>query len=179
MDGIIVLGGAEDTGAFVRWGLPGLNEAGERVTEGAALARRFPQAKLVFTGGMASLVYSDATQVPSQMTTAIWRSLGVPEGQIVLEERSRNTSENAIFTRDLVQPQPGQTWVLVTSAWHMPRAVETFQRNGWTGIVPWPVDFRSGGQALRLEWRLDDHLQDADVALKEFLGLIVYRVAGK
>mgnify|MGYP001765484299 CR=1 FL=1 len=179
VDGIIVLGGAEDTGAFARWGIPGLNEGAERVIEGAALARRFPQARLVFTGGVASLVYSDATQAPSQMTSAIWQSLGVPQGQIVLEDRSRNTSENAIFTRDLVQPQPGQTWVLVTSAWHMPRAVETFERNGWTGLIPWPVDFRSGGQALRLEWRLDDHLQDADVTLKEFLGLIVYRVAGK
>ena len=61
----------------------------------------------------------------------------------------------------------------------MPRSMETFQRNGWTGLVAWPVDFRSGGHMFRLEWRLDDHLQDANVALKEYLGLLAYRMAGK
>lgn len=179
IDGIIVLGGAEDTGAFARWGVTGVNGGGERMTAGVELARRYPEAKLIFTGGTASLVYNDAHTLPSTMTQALWLALGVPQAQIVLEDRSRNTSENAIFTRDLVQPQPGQVWVLVTSAWHMPRSVETFRRNGWTGILPWPVDFRSGGQMFRLEWRLDDHLQEADLALKEYLGLLAYRWAGK
>ncbi|WP_395540639.1 YdcF family protein [Neotabrizicola sp. sgz301269] len=179
VDGIIVLGGAEDTGAYARWGVVGLNQGGERMTAGVDLARRFPDAKLIFTGGTASLVYNDAHTLPSAMTKALWLSLGVPEAQIVLEDRSRNTSENAIFTRDLIQPQEGQVWLLVTSAFHMPRSIETFQRNGWTGLIPWPVDFRSGNQTFRLEWRLDDHLQDADVALKEYLGLLAYRWAGK
>jgi uncharacterized SAM-binding protein YcdF (DUF218 family) len=179
IDGIIVLGGAEDTGSFARWGIPGLNEGGERMTAGADLARRYPEAKLIFTGGAASLVYSDASQLPSQMTRALWVSLGVPEAQITLEDRSRNTSENAIFTRDLIAPQDGQVWLLVTSAFHMPRSVETFQRNGWTGLIPYPVDFRSGGQTFRLEWRLDQHLADTNVALKEYLGLLAYRMAGK
>lgn len=179
VDGIIVLGGAEDTGAFTRWGVPGMNAGGERMTAGVELARRYPQAKLIFTGGTASLIYSDAHTIPSRMTKALWLALGVPEAQIVLEDRSRNTAENAIFTRDLIQPQPGQVWLLVTSAWHMPRSMETFQRNGWTGLVPWPVDFRSAGQTFRMEWRLDDHLQEADVALKEYLGLLAYRMAEK
>ena len=113
------------------------------------------------------------------MTQALWLSLGVPEAQILLEDRSRNTSENAIFTHDMIQPLEGQVWVLVTSAFHMPRSVETFRRNGWTGLIPWPVDFRTGPQTFRAEWRLDDHLQDADVALKEYLGLVAYRMAGK
>ena len=179
VDGIIVLGGAEDVGPFARWGVTGVNGGGERLTAGVELARRFPQAKLIFTGGSASLIYSDAHTAPAQMTRALWLSLGVPDTQILLEDRSRNTAENAIFTRDLMQPKDGEVWILVTSAWHMPRSMETFQRNGWTGLVAWPVDFRSGGQMFRLEWRLDDHLQDADVALKEYLGLLAYRIAGK
>lgn len=179
VDGIIVLGGAEDTNVFASRGLIGLNEGGERLTAGADLARRFPDARLVFTGGSASLIYADAHVVPSRMTEALWLSLGVPPAQIMLEDRSRNTSENAIFTRDLLQPTDGQVWILVTSAWHMPRSMETFRRNGWTGLVAWPVDFRSGGQMFRLDWRLDDHLQDANVALKEYLGLLAYRIAGK
>ena len=179
VDGIIVLGGAEDTGAFARWGIPGLNEGGERMTAGVELALRHPEAKLIFTGGAASLIHDDASEAPSRMTRALWVSLGVPEARILLEDRSRNTSENAILTRDMIAPQEGQVWVLVTSAWHMPRSVETFRRNGWTGVVPWPVDFRSGGRTFRAEWRLDDHLADLDVALKEYLGLLAYRLAGK
>jgi len=179
VDGIIVLGGAEDPAAFANWGLVGMNEGGERLTAGAELARRYPDAKLIFTGGSASLIYSGQHNAPSQMTQALWLSLGVPQAQILLEDRSRNTSENAIFTKALVQPQEGQTWILVTSAFHMPRSMETFQRNGWTGLTAWPVDFRSGGDMFRLEWRLDDHLQDGNVALKEYLGLLAYRIMGK
>ena len=179
IDGIIVLGGAEDTMAYARWGLTGLNEGGERMTEGAILARRFPQAKLIFTGGSASLVYDDDPNSPSAMTHALWRALGVPEAQITLETRSRNTSENAIFTKDIIQPQPGQNWLLVTSAFHMPRSMETFARNGWTGLIAWPVDFRSGESMWRAEWRLDEHLTEADVTFKEYLGLLAYRWAGK
>lgn len=179
VDGIIVLGGAEDAAAYVRWGMTGLNEGGERLTAGVELARRFPGAKLIFTGGSASVVYGDETQLPSRMTRELWLSLGVPPGQILLEDRSRNTSENAIFTRDLLKPRQGQVWVLVTSAFHMPRSVQTFERNGWSGLIPYPVDFRSGGQTFRLEWRLDDHLQQMNIATKEYLGLLVYGMVGK
>lgn len=179
VDGIIVLGGAEDIRPFLRWGSVGLNEAGERMTAGVALARRFPQARLIFTGGSASVIHDNRSEAPSQIARALWLELGVPAGQILLEDRSRNTSENAAFTRDLVAPEEGQVWVLVTSAFHMPRSVETFTRAGWTGLVPWPVDFRSGTQTFRLEWRLDDHLSELNVAMKEYLGLVVYRLAGK
>lgn len=179
VDGIIVLGGAEDIRPFLRWGSVGLNEGGERMTAGAALARQFPEARLIFTGGSASVIHDDKSEAPSQIARALWAELGVPEGQILIEDRSRNTSENAAFTSDLVVPEEGQVWVLVTSAFHMPRSVETFTRAGWTGLVPWPVDFRSGAETFRLEWRLDDHLSELNVALKEYLGLVVYRLAGK
>ncbi|GAB1360932.1 YdcF family protein [Rhodobacter sp.] len=179
IDGIIVLGGAEDVGPYIRWGMIGLNDGAERVIAGAELARRFPQAKLVFTGGAQSLIHDDSTRHPSQMTRDLWLSLGIPADRILLEDQSRNTAENAAFTRALVVPQEGQVWLLVTSAFHMPRAMETFRRNGWTGITAWPVDFRAGSRTLRLEWRLDDHLSDVNVALKEHLGLLAYRVAGK
>lgn len=179
VDGIIVLGGAEDMGPSTLWGVYATNEGGERLFAGAELARRFPQAQLVFTGGAASLVYEDSTFGPSQMTKALWISLGVAEAQIVIEDQSRNTSENASLTKALVAPKEGEVWVLVTSAFHMPRSVETFQRNGWPGIVAWPVDFRSGENSLRAEWRLDDHLSDLNVALKEYMGLTVYRWRGK
>jgi uncharacterized SAM-binding protein YcdF (DUF218 family) len=180
VDGIIVLGGAETTGAYRLWGGPQLNEAGERLIEGAMLAHRYPTARLIFTGGSASVGRTEDTTDPSEMVRDMWIDLGIDPARITLEQASRNTAENARLTHDLVAPKPGETWVLVTSAFHMPRAHETFARNGWEGITPWPVDFRSGDLAgLRGIWRLDRNLLGVNLALKEYLGTLAYRITGK
>ncbi len=180
VDGIIVLGGAETTGAYRLWGGPQLNEAGERLIEAAMLAQRFPQAKLIFTGGSATVGREEDTTDPSTMVRDTWIALGIDPARITLEQNSRNTAENARLTHDLVAPKPGETWVLVTSAFHMPRAYQTFTRNGWDQITPWPVDFRSGDLAgLRGIWRLDRNLLGVNLALKEYLGTLVYRITGK
>lgn len=178
VDGIIVLGGGEDLAAYARWGGYEFNDAGERLVAGVELARRFPDAKLIYTGGTAGLLANPDPGLPSRMVREFWLRMGVPERQIALEARSRNTAENAVFSKAMIQPVEGQTWVLVTSAWHMPRAMETFRRNGWQGLVAWPVDFRASGPAFRMEWRLDDHLVALDTALKEELGILAYRLAG-
>jgi uncharacterized SAM-binding protein YcdF (DUF218 family) len=180
VDGIIVLGGAETTGAYRLWGGPQLNEAGERLIEGAMLAHRFPNARLIFTGGSATVGREEDTTDPSKMVRDTWEALGIARDRITLEQASRNTTENARLTHDLIQPKPGETWVLVTSAFHMPRAYETFTRNGWDQITPWPVDFRSGDlQGLRGIWRLDRNLLGVNLALKEYLGTLAYRITGK
>lgn len=180
VDGIIVLGGAETTGVHRLWGGPQLNEAGERIIEGAMLAHRYPEARLVFTGGSATVGRDEDPTDPSEMVRDTWIAMGIASDRITLEQASRNTAENARLTHDLVQPKPGETWVLVTSAFHMPRAHETFVRNGWNGIIAWPVDFRSGDlAALRGIWRLDRNLLGANLALKEYLGTLVYRITGK
>lgn len=179
VDGIIVLGGAEQTGAHRLWGGVQLNDAGERLIEGAMLAQRFPDARLVFTGGSATVGRSEDTTDPSEMVRKTWEALGIAPGRILLEQASRNTAENATLTRGLVQPGQGEVWVLVTSAFHMPRAHETFVRQGWEGIVAWPVDFRSGDLAeVRGIWRMDRNLQGLNLGLKEYLGNLVYRIMG-
>lgn len=180
LDGIIVLGGAEETGAYRHWGGPQVNDAGERLTEAAMLALRFPGAKLVFTGGLARLGRSEDSTDPSEMVRELWLGLGIAPDRILLEQSSRNTAENAVLTRKLVQPGPGETWVLVTSAFHMPRAYRTFATAGWQGLVAWPVDFRSGDLADgRSIWRLDRNLYGANLALKEYLGTLIYWITGR
>jgi uncharacterized SAM-binding protein YcdF (DUF218 family) len=180
VDGIIVLGGAEQTGAHRLWGGPQLNDAGERLIEGAMLALRYPQARLVFTGGSASVGRSEESTDPSEMVREMWIALGIAPDRIVLEQASRNTAENAVLLQDQIQPQTGEVWVLVTSAFHMPRAQQTFARQGWQGLVPWPVDHRSGDLAeLRGIWRLDRNLMGVNLALKEYLGMLIYRIMGK
>ena len=179
VDGIIVLGGAEETAAAAVWGGLQVNDAAERVIAGAVLAKRFPEAKLMFTGGSAQLIGAADSQGPSELTRDLWISLGITADRILLEQASRNTSENAQLSYEIVRPAPGQKWVLVTSAYHMPRAMETFRRAGWQDVVAWPVDFRSGDLAQGATWRFDTALISANIALKEYVGLLAYRAVGK
>lgn len=176
--GIVVLGGAVDPEVGERRGTVALQESGERMTEAVALARRFPQARIVFTGGSAA-VFPDGT-TEAQAAARFFEEMGVPAERLVFEDRSRNTAENAAFTRAMVDPEPGSTWLLVTSAYHMPRAMGCFRAAGFP-VGPWPVDYRTGGREDR--WRLQYapayRLQMVDTAVREWVGLAAYRLTGR
>ena len=176
--GIIVLGGATDEYIEDARGQVTLTDAGERLTTGAALARRFPQARLVFTGGSASLVGSNLTEANS--ARRFWTELGVPQEHAIYEDRSRNTYENATFTRDLVQPKPGATWLLVTSAMHMPRSMGVFRKAGFT-LVAYPTDYRTLGESRDFLPSLDASrsMRNLDSAAHERIGLFGYWLTGK
>lgn len=176
VDGIIVLGGGEDFGADLR---PGVNEAGDRFIAAAMLARDWPDARVVFTGGSGALRHIGAEVRNADVAQALLTGLGIAPDRIVLEGQSRNTAENATLTRAVVEPQPGEVWVLVTSAFHMPRAMGSFDAAGWDGIVPWPVDYRAEGLANGLGWDLTAHLQVLNTAVREYVGLIAYRITGR
>ena len=179
IDGIIVLGGGEHTTAFVLFDQPGMNAAGERLTAGAALARAHPEARLVFTGGTSEIGGWRDHSVPARMTQAMWESLGIDPARIVIEDRSRTTAENARLLHAALAPQPGQSWLLVTSAWHMPRAMDSFERAGWQGVTPWPVDFRAAGQGVGFKLDLAEHVHELNLAIKELVGALGYRLAGR
>src|SRR5690606_32105543 len=121
VDGIIILGGFEDGWVSAGRGGLAVNEAAERVTEGLRLALSHPEAKVIFTGGVGGLISKggEATGPVSEFL----RAAGIAPDRILTEGRSRNTYENALFTRDLAKPEPGETWLLVTSAYHMPRSM--------------------------------------------------------
>ncbi len=175
--GVIILGGAEDGRISEGRGGLGLNEAAERITEGARLAKLFPQAKIVFTGGVGRLWFGGT---PGAGPVARFLTgMGVSPERIVLEDKSRNTRENAALTRDLLKPASGERWVLVTSAYHMPRAVGVFRRAGFD-VLPFPVDFRTKGweDAARPFDGLPDGLERVDVAVREWAGLAAYWLLG-
>jgi uncharacterized SAM-binding protein YcdF (DUF218 family) len=180
VDGIIILGGAEDALKSALWGQPQMNEAAERYTETLALARRFPNARILFTGGSGDL--KDLGGVDQSEAAAAGRFFdeqGLDPARLVFERAARNTAENARLSLELVEPGPTETWVLVTSAFHLPRAVRSFKQAGWPNIVPFPVDFRSGGIADDIGWDLAGNLSLTKIALKEYLGLLVYRLTGR
>lgn len=177
IDGVIVLGGAVDRDLTADRGIPALNGAAERMTEAIALARRYPEAKLVFTGGQGALFPGAVTE--ADVARALWASLGVPTDRLVLESGSRTTWENAMMTKRLVQPAPGQTWLLVTSADHMARGVGAFRAVGWP-VVAWPVGYKSGWSLrLWLPSSLGGRLSQLDEATHEWIGLLVYWLLGR
>ncbi|WP_296744230.1 YdcF family protein [Mesorhizobium sp.] len=176
--GIVVLGGGmEGQINLVRGGYE-LSTAGDRFVETAVLARRYPEAKVVVSGGSGELVLEgegDAATAQRLLT-----ALGVAPDRLILENKSRNTYENAAFTRALVSPKPGETWLLVTSAFHMPRAKALFDKVGFA-TVPWPVDYRTSGKegvSLFADNPLDA-LETTTVAAKEWTGLVAYWLAGR
>ncbi|MGY4461067.1 uncharacterized SAM-binding protein YcdF (DUF218 family) [Bradyrhizobium sp. LB13.1] len=124
-DGIIVLGGSIDTDLSAAHRTPVVSHAADRLFAPAGLARRYPNARIVFTGGTANLVETDSRE--ADYSAPILESLGIAKDRLILDRDSRNTWENAIFTRKLVSPKPDERWLLVTSAFHMPRAMGIFR----------------------------------------------------
>jgi uncharacterized SAM-binding protein YcdF (DUF218 family) len=176
VDGIIVLGGAVEADIAAARGQPALNDASERLTSAVILARRFPRARIVFSGGEGTLIPTGYTEAGA--TVAFLRDMGLPPARLLLEDRARNTWENAVFTRELAKPQPGEVWLLVTSAWHMPRALGCFRRIGWT-VLPWPVDYRANPERIRPNFALSEHLTMLTVISKEWVGLAAYWAMGR
>lgn len=177
-DGVIVLGGSVDETLSALRGRVALESSAERLTAPLEILRKYPGVKLVFTGGSAALRGSNYTE--AQAVRNFWRGIGLDQGAVLYEDRSRNTFENAVFTRDLLRPKPSERWLLVTSAAHMPRSVGIFRHAGFP-VIAWPVDFRTTGDPFA--WRAPRHatqgLDLVDAAAHEWLGLVAYRLTGK
>jgi uncharacterized SAM-binding protein YcdF (DUF218 family) len=179
LDGIVVLGGAEEARIWRGRSGHALNEAGERFTEAIALARNYPRAKVAFTGG--SIELFTGPNVGADAARAIFADLGLAEGErLLFERKARDTWENAVFVKALAQPKEGERWVVVTSAWHMPRAIGAFRKAGFP-VEPWPVDYRTASfwDVLRPFEAPADGLKRFDTALREWIGLAVYRASGR
>ena len=143
-DGIVVLGGSIDADISAAHGVAVVRGAPDRIIAAAALAHRYPNARLIFTGGSSNLISNHARE--ADYAAEVFERLGVPKARLTMERRSRNTEENAEFTKAIAAPKPGERWLLVTSAYHMPRSVGLFRKAGFA-VEPYPVDWRIGGKA--------------------------------
>jgi uncharacterized SAM-binding protein YcdF (DUF218 family) len=177
-DGIVVLGGAITPDISSARGVVALNEAATRITATAELARRYPNARIVYSGGSNALVFDRIAEAPFAVREL--EALGVAGDRITAEEQSRNTVENAVFSRLVAQPRPGERWLLVTSAFHMPRAIATFRAAGFP-VEAYPVDWRTRGptDATAVFGSLSQGLGQTDTAIHEWAGLLTYRLTGK
>lgn len=175
-EGIIVLGGSLNPGLGTDRKEISVNGAVERLLAFAALAQRYPQAKLVFTGGSGDPF--DQKNREADIARKLLPRLGLQNRSIIYERDSRNTFENAQFSMKLAKPKAGERWILVTSARHMPRAVGVFRKAGWP-VIPYPVDYVTPRRIGWLRWPGIGQLGALNAAAKEWGGLTVYYLTGR
>jgi uncharacterized SAM-binding protein YcdF (DUF218 family) len=178
-DGIVVLGGPINPELSAERGIAVFNGGADRLIAAAALAHRYPDARLIYSGGNANLVAGDASK-EADYAASVFESVGIARRRLIMERRSRNTQENAEFSKALAVPAPGERWLLVTSAYHMPRAIGVFRTAGFA-VEACPADWRTGSAPGLLSRSVfaSDGLGNADTAIREWMGLVAYRISGK
>lgn len=177
VDGIIVLGGSILSQSSVEWQQLETNDFHERLSSGIQLANKYPQAKFVFSGGNANTEQGLPTE--AQIAKDYFLQAGISPDRLYIEDKARNTEENVIYSKQLVNPQPQQNWVLVTTAFHMPRAMGLFCKHNWR-VIAYPVDHHTLPSKLyKPGFNLLGHANQLYLASHEWLGLLAYYATGK
>jgi uncharacterized SAM-binding protein YcdF (DUF218 family) len=180
VDGIIVLGGGGDLNVSRRWGRPELGEGGDRYVAALAMALKYPEALIVFTGGSGALRNALSTaKSESDLAREFFAAHGILEPRLLIEGQSRNTAENAQLSHGIVQPEIDTHWVLITSAFHMPRAMRSFETAGWPNLTAYPVDYRTAAFADHVGWNFGRNLRNLNIVIRELVGQLAYRIAAK
>lgn len=177
VDGIIVLSGAENAELSHIWQQVELGAAAERDLTFLKLARQYPNAKLVFTGGSGSLTKQQFKG--ADVAKNLFKQLNFDTKRIIFERKSRNTYENIIYSKKLINPKKNNNWILITTGWHMPRSVGISCKAQWP-VIPYPVDHQTNKDNLfRIDFDLSNNLYTLKTAIKEWLGLFAYYLSGK
>ncbi len=176
VSGIVLLSGAAvDLGISRQVGHAVPGHAADRLVEFMRLARAYPKARLLICGGNAG---KDGSR-EGPLIAEYLISRGFPRGRFMVEDASIDTYENAVLGRKLAQPKAGEKWLLVTSAWHMPRAVAAFRGQNWPVVAAPPMPIKGGSGGFSLHFRLGGGLRQVKTALHEYLGLLAYRLNGR
>lgn len=175
--GVIVLGGVIDPIATTASGMPSVGGGAERVLEMLYLARLYPAVPVIYTGGSGRLTNTEHREADA--ARLLVERIGIDPGRFIFESNARNTFENAARVAELYPPKPGDTWILVTSAAHMPRSVGVFRRAGFK-VIAYPVDFKiKKDETYSLRFDLTGGLSGVSSALREWIGLLAYRLMGR
>lgn len=176
-DGIVVLGGGIASTLSGDYDEPILTSDGGRITAIAKLARAYPNARILYSGGSPNLF--GAGTPDGKYLLRLIDSFAVARERVAVEPRSRNTFENAVFSKEMANPKPGERWLLVTSAQHMPRAMGSFRQAGFP-VEAHPVAWRTRPRtSITPGGVLSAGLSSLDIATHEWIGLIAYRLTGK
>ena len=177
VDGIIVLGGIVNQNITQARGQVSIGGAVERLISFAVLSKQYPKAKLLFTGGSGDILRQNIKE--GDVVEPLLVDLGVDLKRLKIESNSRNTYENAVLSKRLAQPSAEETWILITSAFHMPRSVGVFRQVEWD-VIPFPVDYHfEENLAFELSFNFIGGVNILSRAIHEWLGLLVYWLTDK
>ncbi|MAL49863.1 MAG: hypothetical protein CMH18_08925 [Methylophaga sp.] len=177
IDGIIVLGGGEDIKTTISWQQPQVGQASDRYFGAALLAKKYPDSPIIFTGG-SNLLRFDAGATPAELSHQLLTMVGIDEERLIIESQSRNTYENFQRLKTVIPKRNGQ-YLLVTSAYHMPRSVGIAEKQG-IKVLPYPVDYRSQtGESRQLDFAVFEQLEKLEPAWREWVGLTAYFITRK
>lgn len=177
VDGIIVLGGSILPDRSVEWQQLETNQFHERLSSFIQLAQLYPDARLVFSGGNSSTDEDKPTE--AQIAETYLLKSGISPTRLFIENKARNTAENVSYSRQLVSPQSNETWLMITTAFHMPRAMGVFCQQNWK-VIPYPVDHQTIPSKLyQPGFSLIGHANNLVLASHEWLGLLAYYLSGK
>ncbi len=176
--GIIVLGGVISPELSIQRHEISLDDSAERLVAAVELSRQYSNARIVLVGGNSNLLLPGRSE--SEFAARLLKELGVPQERIEIENGSRNTRENALNALQLIKPKPGERWLLITSAYHMPRAMGLFRKAGFQ-VEAYPVDYQTGGWAdlATVPSSFLGGLPNLNRALHEWAGLMFDRVSGR
>ena len=176
VDGIVVIGGDENPAITEHRNVPTALDSMRRFMTFMDLAKHYPNARLVYSGGEP---FEHTGMQGAEVASAVLADLGVPDGGLIVEDKSRNTYENAVYSANIVAPTPDQKWLLVTSAWHMPRAIGCFRKAGWN-IDPAPTGYFTDGEFHLFNMpSFTDQMHQLTLAVHEYVGLLSYRLMGR
>ena len=178
-DGIVLLGGGIEPDPSAARGEAVFSSSAGRLIAAAALAHRYPNLRIVYSGGNSSVI-GDTSVKEADYAVAVFENQGISRDRLTLERQSRNTFENAEFSKAVAMPKPGERWLLVTSAFHMPRSIGVFRKGGFQ-VEAYPTDWRVGGRADLVQFSAVSvaGLWHTDLALREWMGLLAYWLSGK
>ena len=177
IDGILVLSGATDPKLSEEYNQVILNESAERLTQTVFLLNKYPNAKIVFSGGSSLIEFSDLNH--SNIAKKFFENMNVNSTNIYYETKSRNTFENILLSKKIAKPDKNESWLIVTSAFHMHRALAIAKHLDWN-FIPYPTDFR---QSKKFKWKISfnilSNLNDFEKSSHEWIGLISYYLLGR
>ncbi len=175
--GIIVLGGTATSDKQVRTGWYHLNSSAERITEAIILAKKYPSALLVFTGGSGHIVGRKNDEALA--FRILFEQMDAVQNEVLLEAQAKNTWQNAVNTIAITNGREIANWLLVTSAFHMPRAIGSFNKAG-LDVIAWPTDYRA--EVLKFPWltaNSTEQFSKLNILFHELAGIIVYKLSGR
>ena len=177
VDGILILAGATDPYLSKEYNSIELNDSAERLLESVFLIQKYKNAKIIFSGGSGYLNYPNLDH--AKIAKNFFNKMKIENKNIIYENKSRNTYENILFSKQIAKPQEDEKWLLVTSAFHMKRAILISKKQKWK-FIPYPVDFKQSKKiSLKPSIHFFSNFTSFQKAFHEWLGLFSYYLMGR